>query len=103
MKRVGMFVLMAAVAACTTATEEDAELITAPQVDNGLEEREPDTCNAEALQAALGQNKAVIEGLGLDQPVRILMPDSIATQEYNPSRVNFYVNAEGNILRINCG
>jgi hypothetical protein len=35
--------------------------------------------------------------------VRILPPDSIATMDYNPARLNIETDASGIITRVSCG
>lgn len=69
----------------------------------GLTERLPNTCKLENYQQYVGQNAAVITSAGLDRPWRIVLPDTIVTQEYNPARLNFRANANGVIQQITCG
>ncbi|MBT0957389.1 hypothetical protein IV417_08325 [Alphaproteobacteria bacterium KMM 3653] len=102
MKQAILWVGILTLCACATTVEEDDQFTT-PEVDDGLEEREPDTCDSEALGITLGQNKSVVPDLGLTRPYRVLGREDIATQEYNPARVNFYTNDDGIILRVSCG
>lgn len=66
-----------------------------------LLDREPDTCGAAALQVYLQQPASALPLS--DQPLRIIGPTSIVTQDYIPNRVNAYTDAEGRIQRISCG
>ena len=38
-----------------------------------------------------------------DRPHRILKPDSMATMDFNPDRLNINVDDEGNIITQECG
>jgi hypothetical protein len=81
----------------------DENGVTTVVTEAGLLNREPDTCGALAHQTAIGQSEFSIPTLGITHPVRILRPDSIVTQEYNPHRVNFAVDVDGTIQSIRCG
>ncbi|WP_068119318.1 I78 family peptidase inhibitor [Tropicimonas marinistellae] len=69
----------------------------------GLTERLPDTCKLEEVQQYRGQSAAAVEGAGLTMPYRVIGPSDIVTQEYNPTRVNFFVNTGGTVDRVSCG
>ncbi len=69
----------------------------------GLTERLPDTCRLEQVQQYRGQSAAAVEGAGLAMPYRVIGPSDIVTQEYNPTRVNFFLNNGGMVDRISCG
>jgi hypothetical protein len=66
------------------------------------QERE-DACGAAGLQGLVGQTAAIVELLEFpDQTIRILGPDSVATTDYRPERLNIMIE-EGVIDRIGCG
>ncbi|SFD01715.1 I78 family peptidase inhibitor [Tropicimonas isoalkanivorans] len=69
----------------------------------GLTERLPDTCRLDQVQQYQGQSAAAVEGAGLGMPYRVIGPSDIVTQEYNPTRVNFFLNTGGTVDRISCG
>lgn len=68
-----------------------------------LIERLPNTCRLQNYQQFVGQDAAVLAGAGLDRAWRVVGPNAIVTQEYNPARLNFRTNASGVIQRIICG
>lgn len=70
---------------------------------NGLLEREPDTCRLSDYRYLQGQNSAAVQGAGITRPYRVIGPEDIVTQEYNPMRVNFYTDNSGRIGRVSCG
>jgi hypothetical protein len=72
-------------------------------MDNGLTEREPDTCALTQAEFLRGQPGTLVPTAGLTHPYRIIQPGSIITQEYNAARVNFYLDEAGIIARISCG
>lgn len=92
-----------ALAGCQTSVDETVEVDLSTDTEGGFTEREPDTCGAEEFQTALGQPRSIIPGLGVTRTIRIVAPGDIVTQEYNPLRMNFYVNASGIITRVTCG
>jgi hypothetical protein len=62
-----------------------------------------DTCGATGLQGLVGQTSAIAELLEFpDQTIRILGPDSVATTDYRPERLNIMIDG-GVIDRIGCG
>lgn len=102
--------ILAFVAGCQTGIDEGVEVdlsgedpIEQVNTEGGFNEREPDTCGAEDFQTALGQSREIIPGLGVSREIRIISPGDIVTQEYNPLRMNFYVNGNGIITRVTCG
>lgn len=70
---------------------------------SGLTERLPDTCKLETFQYLQGLTPAAVAAAGFTEPYRIIGPNDIASQEYNPKRVNFYTDEKGQIVRIICG
>ncbi|MFD0982413.1 I78 family peptidase inhibitor [Tropicimonas aquimaris] len=69
----------------------------------GLTERLPDTCKLGEVQQYMGQSGASVEAGGLTMPYRVVGPTDIVTQEYNPTRINFFVDSAGQVTRISCG
>lgn len=106
----GFGVLALALVACTTVDDEPVVIepgteptVEDPTENGGLIERLPDTCKLPQVMENVGQPASVVPALGLTRPYRIVGPNDIVTQEYNPARVNFYTNSEGIIVRIACG
>lgn len=69
-------------------------------------EETPDADNVKPscdFQNYIGMD-VTVEGLeGFERPYRILEPDSMATTDYNPERVNFHVDKEGIVIDVRCG
>ncbi|WP_244868119.1 I78 family peptidase inhibitor [Vannielia litorea] len=106
MKTLKALILLTALAACQPPVEElppnDAPI--QDNVDSGLVEREPDICGASAYrERAIGQPASVIPTLGVTRQTRVVPHGGIVTQEYNPYRMNFYLDPNGMISRITCG
>lgn len=70
---------------------------------SGLIERLPNTCKLENYQQFQGQNATVLISSAIDRPYRIVGPDTIVSQEYDPSRLNFQTTGGGQIRNITCG
>ncbi|MDF1872366.1 I78 family peptidase inhibitor [Vannielia sp.] len=102
MKSALPLILLLAVAGCQPAYEEGGPT-DAGADPSGLLEREPDTCGASNQQVAVGQPASVISTLGIRGTTRTVQPGAIITQEYNPSRMNFYLDGNGVITRVSCG
>jgi hypothetical protein len=83
-------------------TEDDSGVVTA-QGPGGLVERLPNTCQLESYQQYAGQDAVTSASRVVDRPVRIIAPDSIVSQVYDPQRVNFYTDTAGRVARISCG
>lgn len=73
------------------------------QDSGGLVEREPDLCQASTYQQYIGQPGTIVPSLGITRETRVIEFGSIFTQEYNPSRINFFLSSTGEIQRISCG
>lgn len=69
----------------------------------GLVEREPDLCQAAQFQQYLGQPGTIVPSLGITRVYRVIEFGAIYSQEYNPSRINFWLSPTGTIARIGCG
>lgn len=59
-------------------------------------------CGADRLQGLVGQDAAVLRGMSFDGPVRVIHPGMAVTMDYNPTRLNIEVDAEGVIRRVWC-
>ena len=70
---------------------------------SGLVERLPNTCKLENYQQFQGQPGGILSAAVIDRPWRVVTPDTIVSQEYNPARLNFYTDGGGTIQRIACG
>lgn len=89
-----------ALAACTTA----ATVPTSPQpIANRLPTGMDDTCKAVRYHTLLDQDATALERILILGEVRIIRPNSIVTQDYRPTRMNFHVGESGDITRISCG
>lgn len=71
--------------------------------DGGLVERLPNTCKLQNYQGYVGQQAAVLPAAALDRPWRVVEPDGIVSQEYDPARLNFQTDRVGTIERVTCG
>ncbi|WP_199533314.1 I78 family peptidase inhibitor [Rhodovulum sp. 12E13] len=83
-------------------TEGGSGVVTA-QGPGGLVERLPDTCQLDNYRQYAGQDAVTASFAVTDRPVRIIAPDSIVSQVYDPQRVNFYTDSAGRVARISCG
>ncbi|SHI78561.1 I78 family peptidase inhibitor [Wenxinia saemankumensis] len=70
--------------------------------DPAAPDADPGTCGADGYQSLIGSNIAAVT-LPADLDDRILYPDSMATMDYRPDRINFYVSEGGIIQRVACG
>lgn len=68
-----------------------------------LVEREPDLCDAALYQSYVGQPGTIVPSLGVTRVYRVIEFGGIFSQEYNPSRINFWLSPSGTIDRIGCG
>lgn len=65
----------------------------------GEEGRTAGDCNFNYL---VGQNVNDAY-LNLGRPTRVINPGDAVTQDYNPQRVNVHVDAQGYVMKVNCG
>ena len=104
MKTVKALTLLLALGACQPAVDPIEEAPGQETPDSGLVEREPDICGAAAYrERAVGQPQSIIPSLGVTREIRVIPQGGIVTQEYNPYRMNFYLDGSGNIARVTCG
>lgn len=104
MKAVKALILLTALSACQPPLEDINDAPIQDNVDSGLVEREPDICGASRYkEAAIGQPQSIIPTLGVSREIRVVPNGGIVTQEYNPYRMNFYLDGAGTITRMTCG
>lgn len=70
---------------------------------SGLVEREPDLCHAADYQEYVGQPGTIIDTLDISRSYRIEETGAIVTQEYDGLRINFHLDADGVISKVDCG
>jgi hypothetical protein len=105
MIRAGFFALTLLAAACTPPTEDKAEepaqepVAAAPQTRE--EATAQDTCGAAAYRAMIGTSIAAASFPATPQ-IRVIMPDSVVTQDFRADRLNVIVDASGNITALEC-
>lgn len=90
-------------AACTSVPPPVAQRPVVQPVEYALKQREPDSCNSARAAVFQGQPSAKIAPSGFPGPYRILPVGAIVTQEYNAARVNFHLDQNGVVSRIDCG
>jgi hypothetical protein len=86
----------------TSGEGDGSDTVTQPGP-GGLTERLPDTCQLDDYRQYVGREGVTAAPRVIDRPVRVIAPDAIVSQVYNPQRVNFYTDAEGRVTRISCG
>lgn len=96
-------VLMAFLIGCAQRPEPAAAPTLLPPVDNGLVEREPDSCGATDLSYLIGQNEGMLRAVKTKGAYRVIPPGAIVTQEYDSFRLNIQVDENGTIERLTCG
>ena len=69
-----------------------------PVVDPG-----PDACGASQLQYLVGRPGVVLDGMRFSQDVRVIEFGSAVTMDYNPYRLNFWLDRRDVIERVVCG
>ena len=62
------------------------------------------SCNAEALSSEfVGQDASVIFATTFTAPIRIIRPGDAVTEDFNPDRINFVLDANERVTRVYCG
>lgn len=61
------------------------------------------TIRKEESLEAVQQRFHLIQPNGKPYGVRLLYPNSAMTEDFSPSRVNFYLTPDGVISKVNCG
>ena len=72
-------------------------------VEAGPVERLPNTCRLEEFERFRGLPAIEVPDEGLGRPARVIGPEDIVSQEFDPARVNFYTDSTGVVARIGCG
>lgn len=62
-----------------------------------------DECRASQHQELVRTQAATIDEASLPAGTRIIYPDTAVTRDYRKDRMNIYVNAEGEVTRVDCG
>ncbi len=79
-------------------------LMAGGDVTPGFDDREPDTCKAQALAGLVGQPSGMLRTVPVAGPVRIIGPGTVYDQEeYRSDRINAFTDGKGIILRVACG
>jgi hypothetical protein len=95
----------ALLAACTPPTGDKADEPTPEPVAAGPQTREEataqDTCGAAAYSAMIGTSIAAAS-FPATPNIRVIMPDSVVTEDFRPDRLNVIVDASGNITALEC-
>ncbi len=61
------------------------------------------TCTSNATHELVGSSISLVNTSALAATVRVLPPNSIATMDFNPARLNIETDASGIITRVSCG
>ncbi len=69
----------------------------------GLNDLEPDVCKGNVYNRLIGQPGAAVATAGIMAPTRVIPLGALVTEEYSSTRINFYLDAAGNIAKISCG
>ena len=62
-----------------------------------------DTCGAAGLASYIGQPASALDTARFANPVRVIRPGDMVTMDFNPQRLNFELDDQGEIARIRCG
>ena len=85
----------------TTPAEEPGETPTASAPQTREEATAQDTCGASSYRSMIGSNVAAIQ-VPAGGAVRVIMPDTVVTEDFRPDRVNIIADANGNITSVEC-
>ena len=62
------------------------------------------SCTAEALSVEfVGQDASVIFATTFTAPIRVIRPGDAVTEDFNPARINFVLNANERVTEVYCG
>ena len=61
------------------------------------------SCGADDLQYLVGQPGVVLDGMRFSQDVRVIQYGMAVTMDYNPYRLNFWLDRRDVIERFVCG
>ncbi|AJE45246.1 I78 family peptidase inhibitor [Celeribacter indicus] len=62
-----------------------------------------DSCGMDRVEGMVGQDRAAVDALALEGPVRILPPGSMMTMDHRIDRLNIELDDAGKVTRIWCG
>jgi|LNFM01.1.fsa_nt_gb hypothetical protein len=62
-----------------------------------------DTCGASQLQYLVGDQRRVLQTMRFSQPVRIIPHRGMVTQDFQPQRLNIWLDQYDIIERVSCG
>ena len=103
MRLISLFSLLLALAACATTAPSSGGSAAAPVSPDAYPQGLDDTCGAVSYAVLIGQDSTALERILILREVRVIRPGSIVTQDYVPARLNFRINAAGNISELSCG
>jgi len=104
MVRASLFAIALLAAACTPPAETpppEEPAVENPMPQTAAEATAQDTCGASQYAAMVGSNVAAVT-LPAELNHRIIAPDTMVTQDFNPERINFITDANGVITSIEC-
>lgn len=61
------------------------------------------SCGADDLQYLVGRPGVVLDGMRFSQDVRVIQPGMAVTMDYNPARLNIWLDRRDVIERVTCG
>jgi hypothetical protein len=61
------------------------------------------TCGAAELQYLVGRPGVVLDGMRFSQDVRVIQPGMAVTMDFNPARLNIWLDRRDVIERVTCG
>jgi hypothetical protein len=64
---------------------------------------DPDACGASGLQYLVGKPGVVLDGMRFSQDVRVIQYGTAVTMDFNPERLNFWLDRRDVIERVSCG
>lgn len=62
-----------------------------------------DACGASQLQYLVGDQSRVLQTIRFSQPVRVIPFGTMVTQEFDPRRLNIWLDRYDIIERVTCG
>lgn len=62
-----------------------------------------DACGAAELQYLVGKPGVILDGMRFSQDVRVIQPDTAVTMDFNPDRLNFWLDERDVIVKVVCG
>ena len=62
-----------------------------------------DQCGASQLQDLVGKRGTVMDGMRFSQDLRVITPGMAVTMDFNPARLNIWLDGRDVIERVTCG